>query len=235
VFALSPRGLNLLRLWPSQGVTTASFQSAIGPAYLTQTFDRELLVASQLPQDEGRTVTRWTLDESGATLRGDMETDAISRSTMWRILQEIDLKPPKSADGLRRPAETFAAKADALCQRYVQARQASQQGRRVICGAEKTGMQVLERTAPTTPAQPGQREQRAYAYMRHGTRVLLNALVGATGPIAWTIGATRRRPSHACLPTLPADEALRLDPGQSQHPLEPGGLPPGSPAVQGAL
>ena len=55
-----------------------------------------IAVASQLPQDEGRTVTRWTFDEIVATLLGDMETDAISRSPIWRTLQEIELKPHKS-------------------------------------------------------------------------------------------------------------------------------------------
>ena len=196
-----------------------------------------IAVASQLPQDEGRTVTRWTLDEIVATLLGDMETDAISRSTIWRILQEIDLKPHKSEYWLNSHDETFASKADAICQLYVQALRAYQQGRLVICCDEKTGMQVLERTAPTKPAQPGKRERREYEYICHGTRVLINSLVVATGQIAWTIGATRkspdfRGPSPARLPTLTADEALRLDHGQSQHPLESGGLPPRGPVVK---
>jgi DDE superfamily endonuclease len=80
----------------------------------------------------------------------------------------------------------------------------------VICCDEKTGLQVLERTAPTTPAQPGQRARRAYESRRHGTRGVLNALVVATGQIAWTLGATRKRPDvvahlkqvYQCLPRL---------------------------------
>jgi DDE superfamily endonuclease/Homeodomain-like domain len=153
-----------------------------------------IAVASQLPQDEGRTVTRWTLDEIVAALRGDRETEASSRSTIWRILQAVDLKPHKSEYWLNSHDETFASKAHDLCQLYVQARQAYQQGRLVICCDEKTGMQVLERTAPTKPAQPGKRERREYEYIRHGTRVLINSLVVATGQIAWTIGATRKSP-----------------------------------------
>jgi len=64
----------------------------------------------------------------------------------------------------------------------------------VICCDEKTGMQVLERTAPTKPAQPGKRERREYEYIRHGTRVLINSLAVATGQIPWTIGVTRKSP-----------------------------------------
>jgi len=151
-------------------------------------------VASPLPHDEGRTVTRWPFEEIVATLLGDMETEAISRSTMWRILQEIDLQPHQSAYGLKSHDETFASTADAMCQRYVQALRADHHGRLVSCCEETTGMHVLERPAPTQPAQPGQRERREDAYLRHGTRVLSNSLVGATGQMAGTIGATRKSP-----------------------------------------
>ena len=62
----------------------------------------------------------------------------------------------------------------------------------VICCDEKSGMQVLERKAPTKPAQKGRRERREHEYIRHGTRVLINLLAVATGQIAWTIGAARQ-------------------------------------------
>ena len=186
-------------------------------------------VASPLPQDQDRTVTRWTLDEIAATLLDDLDTDAISRSSIWRILHEVDLKPHKSEYWLNSHDEDFEAKAHAICQLYVKALEAYQQGRLVICCDEKTGMQVLERKAPTKPAQPGRRERREHEYIRHGTRVLINSLAVATGQIAWTIGATRKShrfcgPSQARLPTLTPDEALRLDHGQLEYPLEPGGL-----------
>jgi hypothetical protein len=92
----------------------------------------------------------------------------------------------------------------------VQALPAYQPGRWVICCDENTGLQGLARPAPTTPAQPGKRERRAYEDMRHGTRVLSNSLVVATGQSAWTIGATRKRPDvvaplqqvYQCLPRL---------------------------------
>ena len=149
-------------------------------------------VASELPQDQDRPVTRWTLDEIVATLLDALHTDTISRSSIWRILQDVDLKPHKSEYWLNSHDEDFDAKAHTICQLYAKAIASYKQGRLVICCDEKTGMQVLERKAPTKPAQPGRRERREHEYIRHGTRVLINALAVATGHIAWTIGTTRK-------------------------------------------
>src|SRR6266478_6130761 len=149
-------------------------------------------VASALPQDQERTVTRWTLDEIVATLLEALHTDAISRSSIWRILHDVDRKPHKSTYWLNSHDEDFDVKARTLCQRYAKALTSYQQNRLLICCDEKTGRQVLERKAPTKPAPPGRRERREHAYMRHGTRVLINALAVATGQLAWTMGATRK-------------------------------------------
>jgi transposase len=149
-------------------------------------------VATTLPQEQDRTVTQWTLDEIVATCLDALHTDALSRSSIWRILHDVDLKPHKSAYWLNSHDEEFDAKAHTICQVYAKALAAYGQGHLVICCDEKTGMQVLERKAPTIPAQPGgRRARREHEYIRHGTRVLLNSLAVATGQIAWTIGGTR--------------------------------------------
>src|SRR5712692_4451754 len=149
-------------------------------------------VASALPQAQDRTVTRWTLDEIVATLLDALHTDTISRSSIWRILQDVDLKPHKSEYWLNSHDEDFDAKAQTICQLYAKAIESYKQGRLVICCDEKTGMQVLERKTPTKPAQPGRRERREHEYIRHGTRVLINSLAVATGQLAWTTGTTRK-------------------------------------------
>jgi len=171
---------------------------------------RVISVASELPQQQERTVTRWTLEEIVATLLEDLHTDAISRSSIWRILHDVDLKPHKSEYWLNSHDEHFESKAHTICQLYVKALEYYQQGRLVICCDEKTGMQVLERKAPTKPAQPGRRERREHEYIRHGTRVLINSLAVATGQLAWTIGATREatdfvahlKQAHKSLPRM---------------------------------
>ena len=167
-------------------------------------------VASTLPHDHNRPVTRWTLNEIVATLLEALETDSISRSSIWRILHDVDLKPHKSEYWLNSHDEDFDAKAQTICQLYAKALAAYQQGRLVLCCDEKTGMQILERKAPTKPAQAGRRERREHEYIRHGTRVLLNSLAVATGQIAWTIGSIRTATdfvahltqAYHCLPAM---------------------------------
>jgi transposase len=57
---------------------------------------------------------------------------------------------------------------------------------------EKTGIQALERSAPTQPMQPTQVERQEFEYERHGTACLIANLEVATGQvIAPSIGATR--------------------------------------------
>src|SRR5712691_6941296 len=150
-------------------------------AIVSPTRVQVISVAGTLPQDQERTVTRWTLDELVATLRETLNTAPISRSSIWRILQDADLKPHKSEYWLNSHDEDFDAKAHDICQLYAKALESYQHNRLLICCDEKTGMQVLERKAPTKPAQPGRRERREHEYIRHGTRVLINSLAVATG------------------------------------------------------
>ena len=153
-----------------------------------------LSVASALPQAQDRTGTRWTLDAIVATLLDALHPEAISRSSLWRLLHDVDRKPHKRADWLKSPEEPCEAKAHTLCQRDAKALASSQHGRLVIGCDEKTGRHVLERKAPTTPAQPGRRERRDHADSRHGPRVLIHSWAVATGPMAWTIGTPRQAP-----------------------------------------
>jgi len=65
-------------------------------------------------------------------------------------------------------------------------------GEHVISTDEKTGIQALERIAPTKPCRPGSIERFEYEYVRHGTLCLMANFEVATGEIAsFTIGPTR--------------------------------------------
>jgi hypothetical protein len=88
-----------------------------------------------------------------------------------------------------------------VCDLYQQAPQLHAQGIHLVSTDEKTGIQALERAAPTKPMQPGvagqagQSERQEYEYIRHGTQCLTANFEVATGKqIAPSIGATRTEP-----------------------------------------
>src|ERR1700677_4374863 len=117
-------------------------------------------VASSKPADYQGTFTRWSLDDIAAKLVNQHAEETMSRSTVWRVLNEADLKPHRSVYWLNGHDPDFDAKARNICQLYVNALSYYQQGRLVICCDEKTGMQILQRKHPTRLAQPGKPEKR---------------------------------------------------------------------------
>ena len=134
--------------------------------------------------------TRWSLDDLVAALL-QHRLQPMSRSRIWRILEEADLKPHRSVYWLNSHDPDFEAKAHDICQLYVHALRFYQQGRIVICADEKTGMQSLPRRYPTLPGQPGKPEKREHEYSRHGVRALLASFVVPTGQLVWHLGQTR--------------------------------------------
>lgn len=144
-----------------------------------------------MPTEYDQAATRWSLDDLAAAIVNEARHRAMSRSTVWRVLDDADLKPHRSAYWLNSHDPDFDAKAQAIGRLYLDAPRLYQQGRLVICCDEKTGMQILQRAAPTRPAQPGKPARREYEYVRHGTRVLFASLAVATGQVAWTLEQRR--------------------------------------------
>jgi hypothetical protein len=71
-----------------------------------------------------------------------------------------------------------------------------------------TGVQALERAAPTLPMLPGCAERREFEYIRHGTRTLIANFEVATGrAVAPSVGPTRTEADFAAhiARTLAAD------------------------------
>ena len=135
--------------------------------------------------------SQWSLDDLAANLINRHADETMSRSTIWRVLHEADLKPHRSVYWLNSHDPDFDAKAHDICQLYVQAPTLYQHGELVICCDEKTGMQILQRKYPTIPAQPGKPEKREHEYIRHGTRCLIASFVVPTGQVVWDLGVTR--------------------------------------------
>jgi transposase len=149
-----------------------------------------LAMATRKPATYHCPATRWSLDDL-VTALSQHRLQPLSRSSIWRILEEADLKPHRSVYWLNSHAPDFESKAQNICQLYRQALRFYQEGRLVICADEKTGMQILQRRYPTQPVQPGQPEKREHEYIRHGVRALIASFVVATGQVVWNLGQTR--------------------------------------------
>jgi len=99
-----------------------------------------------------------------------------------------------------KPADpvAFSAQVAAVCAAYQQAPAIAQDGGHVISTDEKTGIQALERAAPTLPMQPGLVERPEYEYLRHGPQCLIANFDVATGAVvAPTIGPSRTEEDFA--------------------------------------
>ena len=109
-----------------------------------------MALATRKPTTDYCRATRWSLDDL-VTALWQRRTWTMSRSSVWRILEEADLKPHRSVYWLNSHDPDFEAKAHNICSLYMNAPRFFEQGRVVICSDEKTGMQILERQYPTQP------------------------------------------------------------------------------------
>ena len=74
---------------------------------------------------------------------------------------------------------------------YQAAPSAAEQGAQTVSIDEMTGIQALERAAPSLPMKPGHVERREFEYIRHGTKALIAAFDVASGKVCGTIGDSR--------------------------------------------
>ena len=86
----------------------------------------------------------------------------------------------------------FAQQVETICTVYAYAPLLHALGGHVVSTDELTGVQALERIAPTQPMRPGRPERREFEYKRHGTlSPILNFEVATGRVIAPSIGPTR--------------------------------------------
>ncbi len=94
--------------------------------------------------------------------------------------------------------EVFGAQVQIVCACYQAAPALSRDGVHTVSVDEMTGIQALERVAPTRPMRPGRVERREFEYTRHGTQCLIGNFDVVTGEvIAPTVQATRTEEDFA--------------------------------------
>jgi hypothetical protein len=98
----------------------------------------------------------------------------------------------------REHPQEFAVRAGAVCEVYASAIESYRQGEHTVSVDEKTGIQALERAAPTLPMEPGQVERQEANYIRHGTLMLTaNFEVALGAVISPTVAPTRNEQDFA--------------------------------------
>lgn len=157
---------------------------------------RILALACEAPELSGRPITHWTNAELADEAMKQGIVTSISASQVGRYLREAELQPHRSRYWLntkeKDPAQ-FQTKVEEVCDCYREApRLYAAEQTHTVCTDEMTGLQALERIAPTLPMGLGQTECREFEYERHGTLTLIGNFHVVTGElVAPSLGPTR--------------------------------------------
>jgi transposase len=155
-----------------------------------------LALACEDPELSGRPITHWTNVELAHEAMKRGIVTSISASQVGRYLREAELQPHRSRYWLNTKEKdpvVFQAKVEEVCDCYLEApRLYAEENTHTVCTDEMTGIQALERIAPTLPTGKGKTECREFEYERHGTLTLIGNFHVVTGElIAPTLGPTR--------------------------------------------
>jgi len=161
-----------------------------------------LAVACEPPEKSGRPITHWTAQELTDEVIQRRLVTSISPSQVSRYLREAALQPHKSRYWLNT-TETdpvrFQEQVQTVCDTY---RAAPERARidqtHTVSVDEMTGLQALERIAPSKAMIAGKCQRIEFEYARHGTLCLIGNLVVTTGELLRpTIGPTRTEADFA--------------------------------------
>src|SRR5713101_4184210 len=129
-------------------------------------------MATRKPTRYHCSATRWSLDDLVAAL-AQGRTWTMSRSSIWRLLDDADLTPHRSVSWLNSHDPDFETKAHNMCSLYLNALRFFAQDRVVMCRDEKTGMQIRQRQYPSHPMAPGKPEKRDHQSLPPDLRALI--------------------------------------------------------------
>jgi transposase len=149
------------------------------------THDDRLRIVTAVTEEPPDPDSHWTVRAVADKLASEV---GISASQVWRILDDLDLKPWQTRSWLTSHDPAFWDKAADVCGLYLD----PPDNALVLSVDEKTGMQAKSRTNPTKPARPGLTERREFEYRRHGTAALFAALDVHSGEVIHDTKARNR-------------------------------------------
>src|ERR1700686_5500090 len=140
-------------------------------------------VIRRVQQKPGDGSTHWSCRKLANQL-------GLSKSTVQRILAQVQLKPHRLERYMASDDPDFEAKAADIIALYLHPPQHAA----VFCVDEKTAIQALDRLHPVLPLSPGRAERHGFEYYRHGTLSLYAAFNTKTGEV---LGKTAARHTSA--------------------------------------
>ncbi|WP_239313910.1 IS630 family transposase, partial [Frankia sp. Cj3] len=142
-------------------------------------------LACPLPAETQVPLARWSCPELAAELLSRGLVDAISASSVRRILAEHPIKPWRYQSWIFARDPDFAAKAKVILDLYEGFYQEEPLGPedRIVSIDAKPSIQARARIHPTAPPAPGRIIRVEHEYERHGALALLPALDVQTGRI----------------------------------------------------
>jgi transposase len=161
-----------------------------------------LAVACEPPEKSGRPITHWTLKELTEEVIQRGIVPSISPAQVYRYLREAALQPHQSRYWLNTTEtdpQRFQEQVETVCETYLAAPQQERTNQtHTVCVDEMTGLQALERNAPSKPMIAQKCELIESEYTRHGTLCLIGNFVVTTGELRGpTIGPTRTEDDFA--------------------------------------
>src|SRR5438270_3168055 len=143
--------------------------------------------ACEDPEKSGLPFTHWTHAELAKEVMKRGIVASISVRHLGRLLDEADLKPHRIRYWLNAKEKddpNFLPQVQRVCATYAEAPERYQQFHtHTISTDEMTGIQALERIAPTRPVGPGREARREFEYKRHGTQTLICNFHVVTGEV----------------------------------------------------
>lgn len=155
-------------------------------SFSSETLLQIFLIACEDPKLSGRPISQWSAREIAKELQKRNIVESISERQVKRFLKQAELKPHLSRYWCNSTVEKgpeFDKQVKKICDLYRNASVYANQNIRIISMDEKTGIQAIERAAPTKPMKPGRVEQQEHNYKRNGTRCLIAGLEVSTGKI----------------------------------------------------
>lgn len=155
-----------------------------------------IAVACEAPEQSDRPVTHWTRRELRDEVLKRRIVESISESHVGCILRQAALQPHRRKMWLNtkeKDPQVFEKQVAAVCETYRNAAKLREtEGIHTVSTDEMTGVQALQRIAPSEPMQSGQVARDEFEYVRHGTTTLIGNFDVVTGEmLAPTIGPTR--------------------------------------------